>query len=379
LFADPRVRVLVYNVRGSTPAVFGYEEPGSTSTTEGSGKLLSLEYTRDISGKGLRGTATFRASASVLFTDWTVNSTLRIHVAWESGLLGAETDLEVYLIKPIRRRAGEDRLGMAVYIVEFGDVVEARLRDHKELLDWAQAGGRLLGEWFRDLWERLGVPRTYVDVCAEAEEIVIPSGIPAGNDSFDCPDGTDPESHLDEVVFVCGFRWGVSRLNRPYLATRYSYVEGTSVITGTLDEAGSAEDALPEVETEWDVSLTANRIKYVVGEGETARAHYKGDSIEDRAYWPGDTWEKYVEVGSEAEEALVARSMADELALRERPVRFSYLARPNWEPGQYLRCQVDWVRIAMGAAVQLVGQSVTLDAETGTGTMDCEAVVVWEA
>jgi hypothetical protein len=379
LFADPRQRILVYNVRSSTAARFGYEQPGATSTTQGSGKLEYLEFTRDISHKGLRGTARFKASSSMILSDWTVGSTLRIHVDWQSGLSGAEEDLEVYLVRPIRTRDAEQRGDLAVYEVEFGDLIEAKLRDHKVLTDWSQAGGRLLGEWFREIWERLEVPGEYVDVCEEAEDIIIPSGIPAGNDSFEAPDGTDPEGHLDEVVFACGFRWGISRGNRPFIATRYAYVDGESVIAWTVDEDGVDEDALPDCAAEWDTSLHANRIKYTIGDGETARVYIKGDSIEDRRDWPGATWEKYVRAESEAEVELLDRAMQEEMERRERPVRFGYVARPNWRPGDYGRCNVGLVNVDDGAAIQLLQQSVEMDAMSGVGRMRCEAAVVWEA
>ena len=371
---------LVYLATADAPAVISNEDDTEPETTEAATRLVALEWTRNRQHKGCTGSARFRPDFDTLYSDWSPNDCLEITAGWDAESdLPAEQQMRGYLLTPVRAVDGERSAGAAEYAIQFGDYVAARMRGHKPCVDMPQAAGRNLADWFRACWERMGIPDTYVDVVLSAESETIPTADLLSDEQFAPRDGTGMEQHLDEVVFACGYRWGVARDGRPFLAEAYTYEHGVSPIAFTLDEeTATEEDVLWRVEHERDLSDHVDRFKVTVGRDEQVTELYQGRTLEDRLAGSGDSFEAVVNYEDYRDASASHARLLQEMSERSRRLTWTSIARPDLDGGDYVLVDTaQFVGVEAGTVFQ-VDTIRNVLAEGLRGECSCTAVVVYE-
>jgi len=377
---DTSERVCVYNVSGQCSPQFAAGDTTSSATT-GTHKLRSLSYERNVQWRGATGSASFIAEVDASFSTWTLGSELSIVAGWDADSdLPAQTVMLAYITDEVRQRDVALGPGRAVYDVQFGDYVAALLRDCKKCIDFRDAAGQLLGDWFRYIWERVGVQSTYVDVCTRAETYTIKEPGMRGDEQFLPRDGDSVEQHLDTVTGACGFRWGVSATGRPFLEERYAYVHGTSTVSFTLNEATATEiDYVEVIDNEQDYEGRINRWKAIVGTGDSQKVYYGQEPSATVAAGIGHAIEEVLQFDTEQDYQTWLNGWMEKRDRASLRIRWQSIHRPDLSPGLYVEVDaVQFIGVTTGTVFQIETESVRLEADSLTGQATYEGAVVYE-
>lgn len=378
-----RERVLVYNVWADAPAAIGEIEAGTT-TTEGLGELYYLQFSDNYKFRGASGTARFVPQREETLSGWQINDVLRIVAGWEAthATLAATQQLLTYLMNPVRVRSGEDVMGAQMYQLSFGDFVVARMRLHKQLIDYRQAAGQNLVTWFQGIWQRMGIAATLVDDLTDSQRaagFTIPLAPLRSTPQLAPADGAGVESHIDEVMLACGFRWGISSAGRPFIAESYKYIHGTTSIDFILDQdTVTPEDTIQFIEHTANTTRQTNRYKIYTGQGIHQEVHYKGESLATREAGVADNWERVVTFRNRIDAGLAHNRTATALSEEADRLAWGTVARPDLPSGSYVQVnQVDWLDVPVGMVFQIAERNTVIDSQSDIALLDCEGVVVY--
>jgi hypothetical protein len=300
-----------------------------------------------------------------------------------------------YITSEVRRREGAgDHSGDAVYEVEIGDYVAARMRPHKILVDCRQAGGQNLGEWFCRMMERCGIacgncvqsrPGNAV-VATSAWSYTIPlNSLAPWEEAFVAPDGMGVEEHVSQVVWACGYRWGFNAGGYPFLDEPYRYVHGVSPIGFTISQTpGSDIDRVRRISASREHEAWWHRLKLTVGRDGRDEAFYWSLPFSQRhgaVHTMDDSFEKVVQYPDWRAGARTLSDLIADAEQRRNWIEWETILRPDAGIGAGMYVLVDradYLEIAPGTVFQVTEEAQTADLESWTGDATFVGRVVYE-
>ena len=254
-------RPIVWHTGVESPTVLA--QTNTAAVTSAGYGLEYLQYTLRQDWRGSEGMVKFSHNTTIPAVVEALFSQHAIEMGWDGAASPAAIRRAQVAVaytrpdKPTQARRGGENMGHPTPDIALGDFAQTVLAT-TEMVDVMSPDGRTLGDWFRSIGNRLGMPDASISVAATLEDVIIPLALPNPHElRFKSQEGESYAQHLDMVCNALELRWGVDKDADGSMFLDHGapdYIDGTSTISLSLDY-----DTLTMVNVPYDVEHNAVR------------------------------------------------------------------------------------------------------------------------
>ena len=366
--------------------------PVTQETTNDIAKLYKIELTETADYRGSTAVVDFHrcdpaewTNGKPFWQNWQENDLVRLRGGWQSTITGTGgvQDLCDYYIRPggLPVHVGNDSVGSPVVRMQLGDFVSTRLRK-AILVDFQQAAGRTVGEWFSDCAARMGIPAGEVSIAADVTDLVIPYNEKNVSDPTLAPnDGDTWLQHIDQVVSAMGLRWGCNReIGTTLFVDRgpEAYVDGVSTIALQITKAAKDQGRIYSVDSASFTDDFANAVKLIVGHGGPDSTWYAFDTAEQMAADIGQLWWSVLQTDTLDDAArFVTNWLRINYSEASKVINVRMVANPDVKRGSFIQQVDDFGNgVIPNSIFRVIERRLIIDASRNEGDMELLGVIV---
>lgn len=375
------LRSVLYNVQEYRAATIGGASSSETVTlADDSFKLYKLEGELTDKWRGATLTATIKSKLGVQVDEIKPNRWCKAEVSLDNG--SAYTTLFTGYYQSIEKTRDPDNGpgDRSVATIHAVDGIEARLGHHQTLYHCSYEGWPV-GDWFRHVLNRCGIPAALISVDAACEAMTLPTATLKGDRRFQFRPQEQVVAMLDMGAECRDLQWGQNQTGVYFIRPRPVHTAGA--YSYTLDAASVTDtDIMLSVKAAIEPAEFFTALHCFVGRGLDMRSLSEWDipaqATPTDLHYIGDYWPKVV-IEPEYDDALtLVRRLWAQRTEQARMLYWTSHYHHDLLPDAYVRVQVPNIDIPTNSIYRVIHKRWSADPVTTRFEQELVGVLVEE-